>query len=653
MNNPICSQETDELQLFQDSLQMLVDGESDSVRAAQYLKFTYAALSRFGNVELAVNYVDSAEWYSKDADNGMLLHTCYYYDGLIKRLIGQYEEALLSFDKYEAYFSEDSTRLLRVAWQKASAYQQLGRLEDALEMNLFILRKTIENKDSITMGNTFHSIGMIYNKLGNIEESIKYIRKSTYVYKQISSWSNLMGNYYDMGTLKHKLYEVDSARIYYLRALALRKKHGLVNRGTNYKVGLAFTYLDTEPAVAEKYFREAIVEEKKSLSNESFIEASRGLATSLELQGKNQEAFIQYKKGLVEALKGDNVYHQRTYYSRLHKLCKVLGKDKEAYAYLHSASVLSDSILSVESMEDMNALQVKYETSEKERKILENEQQLLNQNLELEQAGYYNGLLLIGLAALLLTSLFYYLFNRHNQKTKAKLTAQTLALEKEKVANLEKREKLLALEYMVLGQEEERQRIAQDLHDGLGGLLSTVKAHVGNIQGEVTALEQINVVQKTNDLVDHACEEVRRISHNMMPSSMRLGGVKQGVKEIIAQLRSVHGLEVDADISGLDQPLDDQVGVVLFRIIQELSNNIVKYAAAKTVTLQVNRFEDELNILVEDDGVGFDTKVAQEKEGMGLKSVESRVKYLNGSLDLVSTAEGTTVSINVPGVERD
>lgn len=208
---------------------------------------------------------------------------------------------------------------------------------------------------------------------------------------------------------------------------------------------------------------------------------------------------------------------------------------------------------------------------------------------------------------------------------------------------------MLALNSMIEGQETERLRIAQDLHDGLGGLLTTVKAHFNAIEREINAVKNLNVYDKTNELIDKACVEVRRIAHNMVPHSIQLSGLQGALEDLKHSIES-RGLQCDLELHQLDKlELSQEKASMVYRIVQEVTNNAIKHSEASNIFLQLMYIENNLHITIEDNGKGFDINQVVNNKGMGLKSIDSRVKYLNGTVHYDSSPNhGTTVNIEVP-----
>ena len=198
------------------------------------------------------------------------------------------------------------------------------------------------------------------------------------------------------------------------------------------------------------------------------------------------------------------------------------------------------------------------------------------------------------------------------------------------------------------GQDEERKRIAQELHDRLGVMLSTIKLY---FQGLENKLEQKGKEQflKANDLLDEATSEVRRISHDMNSGILNKFGLKAQLENLADILINSNKIEVNVLTHGLEKRFSATLERQIYRIIQELISNVLKHAKASRITIQVNQFQDVINVMVEDDGKGFDLESAHVKNGMGLKNIKYRVQELNGSV-IFDSAPGrsTTVALDIP-----
>ena len=155
------------------------------------------------------------------------------------------------------------------------------------------------------------------------------------------------------------------------------------------------------------------------------------------------------------------------------------------------------------------------------------------------------------------------------------------------------------------------------------------------------------VYNRANELVDEACDEVRRISHNLMPGALRLEGLKTAVEHLGQEMSVAHSFTVRVETIGMENRMEESKEIFVYRIIQEALNNIIKHADATDVLVQLSETESEYHFIVEDDGKGFDP--LQIQSGLGLKSIQSRVDFLKGNLD-IDTKEGvgTTLSWHIP-----
>ncbi|MFZ4771259.1 MAG: sensor histidine kinase, partial [Ferruginibacter sp.] len=196
-------------------------------------------------------------------------------------------------------------------------------------------------------------------------------------------------------------------------------------------------------------------------------------------------------------------------------------------------------------------------------------------------------------------------------------------------------------------QETERTRIAKDLHDGFGGLFSTIKMYFSTLQYEQPILKDDPLFIKSYELVNSASEEVRRIAHNMMPEVLIKMGLLQAVQELCNSISAGKLLQTKLQTYGMEKRLNASTEVMLFRILQELLNNIIKHAKASEAIIQFNKDGNRLSIIVEDNGHGFNLQETDNKTKAGLASVQSRVSYLNGKLSIDSQKEtGTTIMMD-------
>jgi signal transduction histidine kinase len=319
---------------------------------------------------------------------------------------------------------------------------------------------------------------------------------------------------------------------------------------------------------------------------------------------------------------------------------KATRQHKPALYYRERYINLYDSIKKGQRDEVVLEMETKYATAQKNLEIE-------RQAIEIEKQKTQRQRLVWGLVMMVLLLFFggWFFWKRlQYQKTIAR---QEQEIQQQKIAELEHEAKLVALNGMIEGQEAERLRIAKDLHDGLGGLLSTVKAHFSALKLEKDPIANQKLSGKTQSLIDEACVEVRRISHNMIPHTLSLSGLAEVLEDLVQGLKS-EGFEVELDIRDFPEELAKTKQAMLYRLVQEIVSNIRKHAKANQILIQIFGNDLGLGLIVEDDGQGFDYNKALEKGGVGLKSINSRVAYLNGTIDWDTAPErGTTITVNI------
>jgi signal transduction histidine kinase len=194
------------------------------------------------------------------------------------------------------------------------------------------------------------------------------------------------------------------------------------------------------------------------------------------------------------------------------------------------------------------------------------------------------------------------------------------------------------------GQEKERRRIIQELHDGVGQLLTAIRMRLEMFDGEPELVEDVK--KQINETIS----EVRRISYNVMPQSLVDFGLEAALSGLCDSIKRYSKLDIDFTyVRESDHNLNFEVSTALFRIAQEGLNNIVKYAEASSVKLHIIDKEDEVYLILEDDGKGFDESKLKANGGMGLQNIRERAKLLNGNAEIHSTpGEGTVIEIYIP-----
>ncbi|MAN59961.1 MAG: hypothetical protein CMC08_09030 [Flavobacteriaceae bacterium] len=298
-----------------------------------------------------------------------------------------------------------------------------------------------------------------------------------------------------------------------------------------------------------------------------------------------------------------------------------------------------DSIREYRYNDLLNELEVKFQTSEKERQLLvEKEQRKKTQYLAL------------GLAGLLLFGSVIAVLLYRNTKRKQYIAEQQREIERQKAEKILKEQELTSIDAMIAGQEKERQRLAGDLHDSVGATLAAAKLQFSHLHALSTQEDNTTeLFEKTGNLLDAAYTEIRNMAHLKNSGVFAKDSLLPAINKFAKNASSVQNLNIEVQDFGMEERLDNVLEIALFRIVQELVTNIIKHAQATEASISLTRHADHLNLMVEDNGIGFKLQTAFGNEGMGLSNIEKRIMHLEGTLEVDSSPEnGTTIIIDIP-----
>lgn len=344
------------------------------------------------------------------------------------------------------------------------------------------------------------------------------------------------------------------------------------------------------------------------------------------------------KKNLDYLLKNTPfVVDKKNYYNELAKVYNAKKEYDKAYFYSNKYNDVNDSLNNTKFKSEIIELEAKFKKAENEKKI--NLLQSENEKAALLVSNHYSNAILFAVLSIFLffTVLFLWILNK-NQK---KLSFQKEINHKQELTVLENQQKLSVSEALIEGEEIERKRIARDLHDGLGSMLSGLKIYLKLSEKE----NKINTTE-VNTLLDNSIKELRNISQNLMPESLLKLSLEHALKDLcVANSNLKTKIEFQYLIQKPNLPKNYEI--VIYRIIQELLNNALKYANASQILVSCSQNRDTFFITVEDNGIGF-TIDEKNNGGMGLRNIKNRVEFLKGKLEIESiVGKGTSAYIEL------
>ncbi|RAJ77281.1 histidine kinase/DNA gyrase B/HSP90-like ATPase [Chitinophaga dinghuensis] len=409
--------------------------------------------------------------------------------------------------------------------------------------------------------------------------------------------------------------------------------------GMNYaREALALSATLNNPLVSSKIFHliavcytglklpdSAILASKKVMAYTKGMDAHGYLSSFIDIADAYhlKEAYKQEEAILLAGIKELNVVNHSAFFGRhlYEKLANTqyaLGNYRHAYEYLGKANNYKDSLMSKENRDAIANLESQYKTAMKEK-------ELAQKDLQLQQHRNYMYFAIAGLIVALL--LVVILIIQRSSKRK---------LHERKLETIQQQKELHLLQALMQGEERERSRIAKDLHDGVAGMLAATKMHFSSIP-DADDLVNTEGYQQGMKLLNEATTEIRKTSHNLMPEVLLQYGLDEALRRYCNRVNNSKSMQIVYDSWGDISRYPDGFELSVYRIVQELINNIVKHSRATVANVQVSAQQNLLSVSIEDNGIGFITDDA--KDGMGLKSLKSRVLALNGKMDIQTSEE--------------
>ena len=591
----------------------------------------------------------SKEIRSRDADSAITLSS----KALELSISGQYkkQEALSRISLSSAYNNKSNyslgeeqltiamkigkelndTELIAMANQGfGSVRYPEGKIDEALTF-YFTAAKLYEQIDHKPgLARTLASISDVYQTQNKLELAEKYAKQAMELNKFTNDIRTQVNVLHTLANVLGMRGKFDEALKIDSTGLALTTSTGNYYFTSMFYDNMANCYMFSDRfEEAEINFRKCI-EIDSSFGNKKQMSDTYLNLGNLYLLQKKFPAAIQHLKHCIE-LSRQVKYRQGEVQALLllSDVYKQNGNYATAFDYLKQSHAVEDSIINIASVNKIAELETIYQTEKKE-------QQLKAQKYEIQKKNY----LLWGFAfmAILLVIVSLSIYNRRQLQNKLQLREAMM------------KQQDLASRAVIEAEENERKRIAADLHDGVGQMMSAAKMNLSVFENELAFknAQQKNSFDNVIQLIDESCREIRSVSHQMMPNALLKSGLASALKEFIDKI-DTRIINVSLHTEGLHERLDPNVETVLYRVIQECVNNVLKHANASEMDIAVIKDMDAIAATIEDNGRGFDSSNKQRFEGIGLKNIISRINYLKGTIDFDSSpGKGTLVAIHVP-----
>jgi len=578
-------------QLNIDSLQNVIAG-SKTYKEKLNAYTEYVLWLQTKNFDSTIEVCDEGIRFARENADSITVAVFKHYKGVANYFKGKYDVAAKLY--YEAIsileYTKEKKKLALVYNELAKLYRKTRDLDHSLQhyTRAIALFRSINDKPGVAM--ILNESGVVFEYKQDYEEAIRRYTASLKIDEALKDSVGIayaLSNIAGVYLIQKKF---DAAESTLVKTLAIRKR-----LKDNFAIALSYSDLGAVYSAKGNFTKATAV-----LDSSNMIAAAMGYP---ELQTNN--------------------------YNELSSVAQKQGNFQAAFEYLQKRTALRDSIFSTEKTKQVEELNARYETIKKEQKIDQQHHRLRLQNF-----------LFVGIAGLILLAglLIHSQYKRYRLIQDAKLKTEML------------KQQELATKAVIEAEENERQRIAKDLHDGVGQMMSAAKMNLSAFESEINFRnnEQRISYDKIIKLVDDGCKEVRHVSHNMMPNALLKNNLADAVRDFVDKLDNKK-MKVHLYAEGLEQRLDANTEIVLYRVIQECVNNVIKHADASTLDISIIRDKDGISAMVEDNGRGFDSTDQHQFEGIGLKNISTRIEYLKGKVDFDSApGRGTVVALHVP-----
>src|SRR6218665_1585961 len=574
---------------------------------SRQLKFKRGIIKYVSNYSGLLNHrgaFDSSLLLNKEAiqlsatiKDDILLGKCWANTGNVFQYMNRYDSALFCYDSARRIFERAGNKFL------------LARMGDLLQST--------------------------YRELGDYPRALAYSKVAVDALRAADDRANLSVALINIGNNYQELNYPDSALLQYNEALKISRTNGFKNVEEAALIDIGNLYLHRYAADSMKpYYEQAHA-----------IAVELGDAEGMEISNRGLAHYHLYKNNLVLAqdyirralritdsldMQKEKAENLKTFSSILYGLHRM----EDAERCLDSAALIEKTLTGDEMQKKVLTIEAKFETEKKEA-------QIRLQQSQLRQKSIFNYLL----AAIATGLIVIFLLSLRNYRNRQKL-------QQVKIDELETEKQLNATEAVLKGEEQERTRLAKDLHDGLGGMLSGIKYSLSNMKENlIMTPDNARAFERSIDMLDSSIKEMRRVAHNMMPEMLLKYGLDIALGEFCAEIERSGVIHATYQSMGMEKAAIGQTAAVtVYRVVQELVNNAIRHSGAENVLIQLQVAEQEklLTVTVEDDGKGFDTSLLANSPGIGWSNVKSRVEFLNGKIDISSAhGKGTSVLIEI------
>lgn len=501
------------------------------------------------------------------------------------------------------------------------------------------LRFASKATDTSMIGHANTAFGKLYLSGQHFDSAYHYFNKAVECFKILTDGKSLALAYLNLGAAQASLKQFKEAHLSLKKAYDLSIKTGDKKMETMVLFNIANTYHRNNEKAATRKTAGSLYQKAKAYGQQDMIIYATTLLATLKLEDGDSNAALAQALDALRMSKAERIAEFiSANYETIIGACKSKNDFERALMYLEEKKHFDDSLTRVQSTNYLEKLKGEYNLEIKNKELFEKTELLQQKEKDSRNKSIIIALLCVMLVGFLL--FFYLLWER--RKTGLRLQRQ----------RADYRKQLQNFQSFINGQETERRRIASDLHDGLAQNLVMLRMHVAGLSAdtEKDKTKKSALQEEINQLIN----ETRKIAHNMMPDVLTELGLQRALKSLVSRLSDVTtGLEISLEIAEPFAPIDKNTEIQLYRIVQELLNNVVKHAGATQCEVHLASTPQQVTVRVNDNGKGV-KKNNKSSGGMGLKSVASRVHSLGGEFSSDTNREqGCQFTVNIPVQPND
>lgn len=549
---------------------------------------------------------------------------------------------------------------------KAVGLRKKGELKKALDLfyrSLKLREKTKEydkiSSSYLSIGNIFHDQGLLAEEKEQFDsadekyaECLKYYQKGLRFAKKSGDSIQVSKSYQNIGSAYYNTYNSASNSYEYEKAIEhydlSYNSYPVAEREWVYaelKSGILACKIELKEPLNNLYqeYLDILHYVKRNNQKEQWINLNTVYSAALWKSQPKKAMQVLIEADSVARQLNNTVARIKTNQS-LYRLSKDQGNYEDALYYFEIYSALDAELSNAKTKSKIEELNIQYKTEKKERRIVEEQ---AKSKAAQSDKDFFRGSLIAALV-LLVVIVGFFLQRQYISRLRRKREKEAYD---NKVNSLLLNQELKSIEAMLDGQETERKRIAEDLHDRLGSTLSAAKMYFEATidRDQNTKTEQQS---KAYELLDKAIQDTREISHNLVSGALSKFGLFVALRDLKDTIEGASDVQVTIDIDATDERFHSEVEIQVYRIIQELFSNSLKHADPKHLSVRLVQKKAEVSIFISDDGKGY--TVNEVSSGMGLKNIKGRISKLGGTHHVTSDkTSGTinTITFNLTNID--